>query len=65
MSSPVVSRVPLHFDGIPVVMHSSLAASANKATFVDKFDAVVPADALHPLLKEPRGALPMPGSYWP
>ena len=47
------------FDGIPVVMHSSLSSEANKAMgqavgvdgYVAKFDAEVLADTLRPLLE--------------
>ena len=50
------------FDGIPVVMHSSLSSEANKAmgksvgvdSYVAKFDADVLADTLRPMLM--RGA---------
>ena len=46
------------FDGIPVVMHSSLSSEANRAmgqsvgvdTYVAKFDPLVLADTLRPLL---------------
>ncbi len=46
------------FDGIPVVMHSSLSSEANRAmgqsvgvdTYVGKFDPVVLADTLRPFL---------------
>jgi two-component system, chemotaxis family, chemotaxis protein CheV len=46
------------FDGIPVVMHSSLSSAANKSMgsrvgvdhYVSKFDAAVLADTLRPLL---------------
>ncbi|MHB1231290.1 MAG: chemotaxis protein [Burkholderiales bacterium] len=46
------------FDGIPVVMHSSLSSEANRAmgqsvgvdTYVAKFDPIVLADTLRPLL---------------
>lgn len=46
------------FDGIPVVMHSSLSSEANRAmgqsvgvdTYVPKFDPVILADTLRPLL---------------
>jgi len=46
------------FDGIPVVMHSSLSSEANRAmgkqvgvdAYVAKFDADVLADTLRPLL---------------
>jgi two-component system, chemotaxis family, chemotaxis protein CheV len=47
------------FDGIPVVMHSSLSSAANRAmgksvgvdAYVAKFDPAVLADTLRPLLK--------------
>jgi two-component system chemotaxis response regulator CheV len=47
------------FDGIPVVMHSSLSSEANRAmgktvgvdAYVAKFDAIVLADTLRPLLR--------------
>jgi two-component system chemotaxis response regulator CheV len=47
------------FDNIPVVMHSSLSSEANRAmgksvgvdAYVAKFDPVVLADTLRPLLK--------------
>jgi two-component system chemotaxis response regulator CheV len=47
------------FDGVPVVMHSSLSSAANRAmgksvgvdAYVAKFDPVVLADTLRPLLK--------------
>ena len=47
------------FDGIPVVMHSSLSSEANRAmgqavgvdAYVAKFDAEVLADTLRPLLE--------------
>jgi two-component system, chemotaxis family, chemotaxis protein CheV len=47
------------FDGVPVVMHSSLSSAANRAmgksvgadAYVAKFDAVVLADTLRPLLQ--------------
>jgi two-component system chemotaxis response regulator CheV len=47
------------FDGVPVVMHSSLSSEANKAmgkavgvdAYVAKFDAEVLADTLRPLLE--------------
>jgi len=47
------------FDGIPVVMHSSLSSEANRAmgqsvgvdTYVGKFDPVVLADTLRPFLE--------------
>jgi two-component system chemotaxis response regulator CheV len=50
------------FDGIPVVMHSSLSSEANRAmgrrvgvdAYVAKFDPEVLADTLRPLLL--RGA---------
>lgn len=50
------------FDGIPVVMHSSLSSDANRAmgkrvgvdTYVAKFDADVLADTLRPLLLRAR-----------
>jgi len=46
------------FDGIPVVMHSSLSSEANRAmgksvgvdAYVAKFDAEALSDALRPLL---------------
>jgi two-component system chemotaxis response regulator CheV len=46
------------FDGIPVVMHSSLSSEANRAmgqsvgvdAYVAKFDAEILADTLRPLL---------------
>jgi two-component system chemotaxis response regulator CheV len=46
------------FDGIPVVMHSSLSSAANKSMgkrvgvdhYVPKFDAAMLADTLKPLL---------------
>jgi two-component system, chemotaxis family, chemotaxis protein CheV len=46
------------FDGVPVVMHSSLSSEANRAmgshvgvdAYVAKFDAVILADTLRPLL---------------
>jgi two-component system chemotaxis response regulator CheV len=46
------------FDGIPVVMHSSLSSEANRAmgqsvgvdTYVAKFDPVILADTLRPFL---------------
>jgi two-component system chemotaxis response regulator CheV len=46
------------FDGIPVVMHSSLSSEANRAmgksvgvdAYVAKFDSEVLADTLRPLL---------------
>jgi two-component system chemotaxis response regulator CheV len=49
------------FDGIPVVMHSSLSSEANRAmgksvgvdAYVAKFDAEVLADTLRPLLSKP------------
>ncbi len=48
------------FDGIPVVMHSSLSSEANRAmgqavgvdAYVAKFDAAVLADTLRPLLEK-------------
>ena len=47
------------FDGVPVVMHSSLSSEANRAmgkavgvdSYVAKFDAEVLADTLRPLLE--------------
>lgn len=47
------------FEGIPVVMHSSLSSEANKAmgqavgvdAYVAKFDAVILADTLRPMLE--------------
>lgn len=47
------------FDGVPVVMHSSLSSEANRAmgknvgvdAYVAKFDPVVLADTIRPLLK--------------
>lgn len=50
------------FDGIPVVMHSSLSSEANRAmgksvgvdAYVAKFDAEVLADTLRPLLTKPN-----------
>jgi two-component system, chemotaxis family, chemotaxis protein CheV len=47
------------FDGVPVVMHSSLSSAANRAmgqsvgvdAYVAKFDAAVLADTLRPLLE--------------
>lgn len=47
------------FDGVPVVMHSSLSSAANRAmgknvgvdAYVAKFDPVVLADTIRPLLK--------------
>lgn len=50
------------FDGIPVVMHSSLSSEANRAmgkrvgvdSYVAKFDADVLADTLRPLLLKSR-----------
>ena len=47
------------FEGIPVVMHSSLSSEANRAmgqavgvdAYVAKFDAEVLADTLRPLLE--------------
>jgi two-component system chemotaxis response regulator CheV len=47
------------FDGIPVVMHSSLSSEANRAmgqavgvdAYVAKFDAEVLADTLRPMLE--------------
>jgi CheY-like chemotaxis protein len=52
------------FDGIPVVMHSSLSSEANRAmgksvgvdAYVAKFDAEVLADTLRPLLAKARSA---------
>ena len=48
------------FDGVPVVMHSSLSSAANRAmgktvgvdAYVAKFDPVVLADTLRPLLQK-------------
>ncbi len=50
------------FDGIPVVMHSSLSSEANRAmgksvgvdAYVAKFDAEILADTLRPLLSRPQ-----------
>ena len=50
------------FDGIPVVMHSSLSSEANRAmgksvgvdAYVAKFDAEVLAETLRPLLRRPQ-----------
>jgi two-component system chemotaxis response regulator CheV len=47
------------FDGIPVVMHSSLSSEANRAmgknvgvdAYVAKFDAEVLADTIRPMLQ--------------
>ncbi|MDX9839498.1 MAG: response regulator, partial [Azoarcus sp.] len=52
------------FDGIPVVMHSSLSSEANRAmgkrvgvdSYVAKFDADVLAETLRPLLQRARQA---------
>lgn len=52
------------FDGIPVVMHSSLSSDANKAmgkrvgvdAYVAKFDADVLAETLRPMLQRARQA---------
>ena len=49
------------FDGIPVVMHSSLSSQANRAMgkrvgvdgYIAKFDADVLADTLRPMLSKP------------
>ncbi len=49
------------FDGIPVVMHSSLSSEANRAmgksvgvdAYVAKFDAEVLADSIRPMLRKP------------
>ncbi len=54
-------KVGPRFEGMPVVMHSSLSSEANRAmgksvgvdTYVAKFDAEVLADTLRPLI-EPR-----------
>ncbi len=51
------------FDGIPVVMHSSLSSEANRAmgksvgvdAYVAKFDAAVLADTLRPMLAKSHG----------
>jgi two-component system chemotaxis response regulator CheV len=47
------------FDGIPVIMHSSLSSEANRAMgqavgvdgYVAKFDAEILADTLRPMLE--------------
>ena len=47
------------FEGVPVVMHSSLSSEANRAmgksvgvdTYVAKFDAEALADTLRPLIE--------------
>ena len=47
------------FDGIPVIMHSSLSSEANRAmgqavgvdAYVAKFDAEILADTLRPMLE--------------
>lgn len=52
-------KLDSRFDGIPVVMHSSLSSEANKAmgqavgvdAYVAKFDAVILADTLRPMLE--------------
>ena len=49
----------VRFEGVPVVMHSSLSSEANKAMgkavgvdgYVAKFDAEVLADTLRPILE--------------
>jgi two-component system chemotaxis response regulator CheV len=51
-------RADTRFDGIPVIMHSSLSSSANQAlgqsvgvdAYVSKFDPTVLADTLRPYL---------------
>jgi two-component system chemotaxis response regulator CheV len=52
-------KADTRFNGIPVIMHSSLSSEANKAMgkavgvdgYVAKFDAEILADTLRPLLE--------------